>query len=148
MKFLDWLWNLWVYGDDIAAAICCIWAFWRGGPAERFAAAVIAIGWTATILVKSPEAGPNYIIVGIDIIALILFVGLAIVARRAWTYFAAACMLNSVVCHGVRLLGGFGIYSYASMAGFWSGTALLLCLAWGTIGHRRSLKHKSAIIGG
>lgn len=141
--FMEWLWDVWVYGSDVAAIICCSWAFWHGGPVERIAGGIIAVGWIMTIIFKLPNgAGPGQVVVDIDVAVLILFTFLALWARRWWTIFAAACMLNAVICHFVHLFGGFGIYSYATTSGFWSGYALLICLAFGIFGYRRGVRRQ------
>ena len=140
---LQWVWILWVWGGDLAAVICCIWAFWRGGPVERFGAAIISIGWILTVLFHMPNGGgPGSIVTVIDILAFGLFLALAIWSRRIWVFFAAACQINAVFSHFIHNIASFGIYGYATAAGLWGGWALLICLACGILGYQHSLKRR------
>ncbi|ESQ74257.1 hypothetical protein ABAC402_14925 [Asticcacaulis sp. AC402] len=131
------LWIVWTVGGNIAAAVCCLWAFWRGGTFERWGASILAVGWILTMIAKQPGMGPNAIIVGIDCAALLAFVVLALWSRRIWVFFAAACQLNAVFSHFAHHFTDFGIYSYATANGFWGGWALIFCLAAGVASYRR-----------
>lgn len=141
-----WLWVVWTSGSNIAAAICCLWAFWRGGTVERVGAGVIGLAWALTVLVKDPNMGPNLAIVWIDIALLAGLVALAMWSRRIWVFFAAACALNAVFSHFAKSFTDFGLYSYASAAGFWGGWALLVCLAAGIMGYRHSYNKRQKAI--
>ena len=138
---LQWVWILWVWGGNLAAIICCIWAFWRGGPVERWGAAIISIGWILTVIFHLPNGGgPGAIVTVIDIVALALFLVLAVWSRRIWVFFAAACQLNAVFSHFIHNIANFGIYGYATAVGLWGGWALLICLACGILGYQRMLR--------
>ena len=139
---LHLLWLLWVRGGDIACLIVCIWAFWRGGPVEKRGAAIILVGWIASFFLTLAGKGPVMGVVIIDTAACMLFAVLAIWSRRVWAFFATASLLNAVASHFISDLAKLGVYGYATNSGFWSGWALLICLAFGILGYRRSLRPK------
>ncbi len=137
---------VWMYGGDLAAFVCCAWAFWRGGSAERIGAAIVAIGWTLSIVLTSHAGhGPGIFVVSIDTVMLASFVALAIWSRKLWTFFIAACMLNSETSHFTEHLIRFGMYSYVTAIGLWGGWGLLICLAAGTWGHIRQQKRQRVL---
>ena len=137
-----WLWVVWTSGSNVAAAICCLWAFWRGGTVEKYGAAIIGVGWILTVIFKQPNMGPGAIIAGIDVVAFVLLVVLAIWSRRIWVFFAAACQLNAVFSHFANIFADYGLYSFSSANGFWGGWALLICLSAGILGYRREYKRR------
>lgn len=134
---------VWAKGGDIAAVIVCMWAFLRGGPVERYGAAIISVAWTLSFFLTSHAGnGPGVAVITIDIVALFLFAVLAIWSRRMWTFFATGAILNAVVAHLVRALTKFAVFGYVTTTGFWTGWIVLICLAFGILGYRRSLGPK------
>jgi hypothetical protein len=132
-------WLLWARGGDIAALICCLWAVCRGGPVEKIGAVTIGVAWFLSFLLQNKGPHGLGLYVGIiDVTTLIIFVVLAVQTRRLWTFFAAACMLNSVISHLVPHFTGFGVYGYVTAVGLWGGWALLACLVWGVVDYNRS----------
>lgn len=140
------LWLLWTAGSNIAAALCCAWAFWRGGLTERLGSLIIVAGFYATTLLKQTHQGPGVAIVVIDVLGLVLFLALALWSRRLWVFFAAAAMVNAVFAHFAQQLAPYGLYAYASAAGLWGGWALLVCLAFGIVGHQLRLKRGTGAV--
>lgn len=137
--------QIWRFGGHIAAFVCCTWAFWRGGVHERTAAGLIAAGWLLSALLTSRTGhGPGIYVVSIDVIILLAFFALAVWSRKLWTFFLAACMLNSVLSHFTEHLIHFERFSYVTAIGFWGGWATLICLATGVNGHIRQQKCQAA----
>ena len=142
---LTTLWYIWARGSDICAILCCVWAFWRGGIVEKYGAAIIGVSWLLSfILTFPPGAKPTMAIIAIDVTVLILFVALANWSRRLWVFFIAACQINAVASHFIGGLWKHGLYGYVTMLGFWGGWALLICLACGIVGYRRSIVGQKA----
>lgn len=77
----------------LTAAILVVgFAFWKGDEPERMGAAAYGMAFLATTMVKG-DATPNlprWGMMGIEIVLLVVFVGLAWHSRRAWPVWAAS----------------------------------------------------------
>lgn len=140
---LDSLFLVWKYGARLLLMVCLLWAMWRGGFTERAGAAILGLGWFLSYLLRSPGAqGASLYVVAIDIVVFLMYLALALWSRRLWVFFAAAGMLIAIACHYAARTMPFGVYSYVTIAGFWGGSAQLIFLAAGIIGHQRKLKRE------
>ena len=132
---------VWTWGGNVAAALVCAFAFWRGGPVEKRGAAIILAGWLLTLLVVYLHIerihGVHYYIMAIDTAVLIGFTALSLRSRRLWTLFMAAFQLNDVMTHFAAFVPGMDTYTYVTAIGFWGGWGLIFILTWGTWDHMR-----------
>ena len=78
---------------------------WKGDRAIRFVAAVYLFGWIATpFLALRDPMQPEWRVMVLDTLAMILFVGVSIRTRRIWTIFVAACQMMMVASHVVSII--------------------------------------------
>jgi hypothetical protein len=128
----------WAILGLILSIAVCIYALWRGGPAERYGAAIYLAGWALTTLVEGQYGSFKPAVMAVDTATLVAFVVLALWARKIWTLLIAACQLDAVLSHvAVLLAPKFDSVSYITVVGFWGGYGLLVCLAVGTYSYRR-----------
>ncbi|MBX9460117.1 MAG: hypothetical protein KL785_02215 [Brevundimonas sp.] len=76
-------------------------AFWKGDEPERLGAAAYAMAFLATTMIKG-DATPNvprWGMMGIEIVLLGVFIGLALHSRRAWPVWAASFQALVVTSH-------------------------------------------------
>ncbi|MGA9659003.1 MAG: hypothetical protein WBQ60_07895 [Asticcacaulis sp.] len=126
------------------AALCCAWAFWKGGRTEKRGAVYIFIAWTLSLLLQShAKTGPGILVNIIDIVTLCLLVHLSLVSKKIWTIFAAASQLDAIASHLAQVFLPYGQRVYVSVLAIWGGYGLLICLFAGTIGHQLDLKRQS-----
>jgi len=129
------LWHfIWVWFGTALAVIFSAWAFWRGGPAERWGAAIILTGWFLTPLVQDHTRGGTGIGIGVELVDWGVLIGLAIVSfltRRVWTIFATAFSLNDVASHYAGYLVHIGSFTAVTAMGIWSGYATVVALGIG-----------------
>lgn len=119
-------------------AVAAVIAVWRGGWPERSVAAIL-IAWVAVdqafhFLFPSAEAYHSVDLwhLCLDVVALIAFLAIALVAERLWTLWLCSAQLLAVVGHVLRLIdaGMDGIvYAIFIRAPFWVAILLLL---WGS----------------
>ncbi len=135
-SFDAWFW-IWV----VEVACCCILAAWKGGSTERIGAAIILVGWLLSELLESHKGkGPGPGVVIVDLAGLVAIGILSAKTRRLWTLFAFACQLNGVAAHFAELFTRFGLFSYITDLGIWSGDGLVICVIAGIVDHRRRKK--------
>jgi hypothetical protein len=78
---------------------------WKGDRAIRFVAAVYLFGWVATpFLALRDPLQPEWRVMALDTLAMILFVGVSVRTRRIWTIFVAACQMMMVASHVVSII--------------------------------------------
>ena len=78
---------------------------WKGDRAIRFVAAVYLLGWIATpFLALRDPMQPEWRVMVLDTVAMVLFVGVSIRTRRIWTIFVAACQMMMVASHVVSII--------------------------------------------
>lgn len=123
---------IWVNFGAICAFIVCTWALFRGGRIERYAAATIAVGWILTAFLQSHGGQRSEVpVMLIDLVACVVFVMLSLHARKSWTVYLAACQLCGVLVRLVARTIHFGMASYITIIGIFSGWGLLVALAVG-----------------
>jgi len=128
--------EIWVWGGYAGVVLVSLLAFWRGGWAERSAAATILIAWILTPFAQD-QYNPSIAGVAIDTATAIILVGISLKSRRLWTLFAAASMLGAVVCHiMVNAFDEMGYFSYITALGVLSGLYLILALGLGVWEHQ------------
>lgn len=132
------LWYLWAGGGHVAAALCSVWAFWKGGTPEKVGAAIIGIAWVISPLAVQFENGYGFALASVDLSAAVALSILALYSRLKWTFFAAALMINSFVGHIAHLFTDYTIYSYQTAVTFWGGWGCIICLAMGVHGHAKA----------
>lgn len=84
-----------------AAVLTVAFAFWKGDEPERLGGAAYAMAFLATTMIKG-DATPNvprWGMMGIEIVLLGVFLGLALNSRRAWPVWAASFQALVVTCH-------------------------------------------------
>ena len=84
-----------------AAVLAVTFAFWKGDEPERMGGAAYAMAFLATTMIRG-DATPNvprWGMMGIEIVLLIVFVGLAWHTRRTWPVWAASFQGLIVTCH-------------------------------------------------
>ena len=78
-----------------------LFAFLKGGPAERFGAGAYLFAWFASIILQE-NSGFRGMPVGlflIDVAALFVFVGLSWRYRQSWPVWVSGIQLITVMCH-------------------------------------------------
>lgn len=124
-------------GEQIAVVVyaaACGLALLRGGPSERFAGAAIAVNAVANVLAQERRdwLHPQWGLLAVDAVLLLILVSLALRSNRSWTPFAAAFQLLAVLCHLVVVvdlrieatayLTGTIVFGYAVIAALLVGT--------------------------
>lgn len=143
-----WYWYLahlvWVYAANVACTLCVIWAMWKGGPTEKQGAALLAFGWIfTTIVTRFDGPGPGIYVQILDALCFLMWVVLALHSRRLWVFVLCMCMLNGLVTYFAISHQIFGRYAYMTAIGFWLGYAQLICLAFGIVDYRRTLRRRN-----
>lgn len=138
MHHLEHLVFAWL--GTVLAVIFSAYAFWRGGPAERYGGAVILTGWFLTPLVqahgpKGPGIGLGFLLV--DWAVLIGLLIISVLTRRLWTVFACAFQFNAVASHYAGALAHIGVYTSVTALGIWSGYGLVVALGLGVWAYDR-----------
>lgn len=134
---------VWAYGGVVAMSLCCMWAFWKGGPTEKTGAALIAVAWILSpIVTRFDGPGPGLYVRAVDFTLFFGFVALALHSRRLWVFVTCMCILNGLVTHFVTGHKAFGMYSFVTATTFWVGYALLICLAFGIVDYRLTLRRR------
>ena len=92
-------------GAAITVAIIAF-AFLKGDEPERIRGGAYVLAWFASLLIQSDGAvrGTQWGLMGIDLIMLAVFAGLAWKARRAWPVWAAALQSLIVMSHVLTLV--------------------------------------------
>ena len=86
-----------------AAVIVVIFAFWKGDEPERMGAAAYAMVFLAVTMIKDGTSlnVPRWGVMGLEIVLLVVFVGIAWHSRRAWPVWAASFQALIVTCHAL-----------------------------------------------
>ncbi len=115
-----------------------VFAFWKGGEAERLGMGAWVLGWMAAMLIQ--QDGMLYVnfqigLFLLDAAMLAVFVGLAWRYRRSWPVWAGACQLVILTSHvafplakaapmdafyTVLNLAGYGILIAIGVGTFWA----------------------------
>ena len=69
-----------------AAVLVVIFAFWKGDEPERMGAAAYAMVFLAVTMIKDGTSlnVPRWGVMGLEVVLLVVFVGIAWHSRRAW----------------------------------------------------------------
>ncbi len=120
-------------------AVCCLYAFVRGGPPERWSAAALIAAVIVTPFV--PPSGTirfqtiEYGVMAVDASLLAAIVIIAIRAQRYWPMWMAAILLDTVATHLLMFTPKLMPWSYAVMNAAW-GYPLPIIIAVGTWRHQ------------
>ncbi|WP_421739792.1 hypothetical protein [Caulobacter sp.] len=115
------------------AVLICGFALWKGDRWLRFVAAVYLAGWTASPFVAIRDLmSPEWGVMAIDVLVMVLLVWASLKARRIWSIVAAACQMMSVASHIVSiidlriyiatLVAGLALLSYGVLIALLAGT--------------------------
>jgi hypothetical protein len=116
-----------------------LFALIRGGAAERYAMAVTALGWVASLAVQAASGvkDPLLGLLGIDVMAFLALVGLVWRSKRLWVVAAVACQSLATGVDLVRLVSphmrGWGYLTALAVAGY----GLLAAIGFGTATAKR-----------
>ena len=121
------------------ATLACLAAMALGGPTERFAGALLLVVNFSVLVIQSHSdwAGPQYMMLAIDIVVLAIAIRLVLKTDRAWTVGLAAYYALTVLTHLAMLLEPAGerpeVHTWVYITGIivW-GYLIWACLAWGT----------------
>ncbi|MBW8302936.1 MAG: hypothetical protein K0M78_03110 [Brevundimonas sp.] len=86
----------------LAAAVLAVsFAFWKGDEPERMGAAAYALVFLGTLMIKDGRSlsNPQWGVMGMDIVLLAVFLGLARHSRRGWLVWASAFQALIVTGH-------------------------------------------------
>ena len=86
-----------------AAVLVVIFAFWKGDEPERMGAAAYAMVFLAVTMIKDGTSlnVPRWGVMGLEVVLLVVFVGIAWHSRRAWPVWAASFQALIVTCHAL-----------------------------------------------
>lgn len=86
-----------------AAVVVVIFAFWKGDEPERMGAAAYAMVFLAVTMIKDGTSLnlPRWGVMGLEMVLLVVFVGIAWHSRRAWPVWAASFQALIVTCHAL-----------------------------------------------
>jgi hypothetical protein len=121
-------------GICFALAICAA-AAWRGGRAERGAAAAFIAAWFAAYVTKDHSwLGLQWRIFIIDVAFFVALAAIALRSRWYWPIFAAGFQLLSVVTHAASTVDHqLGAWAYMTANVIWT-YLFLVALAVGVAG--------------
>ena len=86
-----------------AAVLVVIFAFWKGDEPARMGAAAYAMVFLAVTMIKDGTSlnVPRWGVMGLEVVLLVVFVGIAWHSRRAWPVWAASFQALIVTCHAL-----------------------------------------------
>ena len=86
-----------------AAVLVGVFAFWKGDEPERMGAAAYAMVFLAVTMIKDGTSlnVPRWGVMGLEVVLLVVFVGIAWHSRRAWPVWAASFQALIVTCHAL-----------------------------------------------
>lgn len=115
------------------AVLVCGFALWKGDRWLRFVAAIYLAAWIATPFAVIGDAlSPEWRVMIIDTVVMVLLLWASLKARRLWSIVAAACQMMSVASHIVSiidlriyintLISGLALLSYGVLLALLAGT--------------------------
>lgn len=126
----------WVIGGYVLIVLTGGLALWRGGWAERTAAAIILVAWFLNPFLQSDSYSPSALGLFVDVVVTIALVAISNYSRRLWTVFAAASMLGALICHLAHLFSfPIGRFAYLTIVGLHGGLYLAIALGCGVLEH-------------
>ncbi|HVL41992.1 MAG TPA: hypothetical protein VM348_07530 [Brevundimonas sp.] len=86
-----------------AAVIVVSFAFVKGDEPERMGGAAFAMVFLATTMIKGGVAPnvPRWGMMGLEVVLLVVFIGIAWQSRRSWPIWAGAFQALIVTCHAL-----------------------------------------------
>ncbi|WP_395943229.1 hypothetical protein [Brevundimonas sp.] len=111
-----------------------LFAFMKGGPAERIGAGVYLFAWFASMVMQEMQGfrGMPIGVFLIDVGVLIAFVALAWRARHPWTIWVSGLQLIAVMSHIMILTGArvplASLYTVTNFTGY----LIIACIIVGT----------------
>ena len=86
-----------------AAVLVVTFVFVKGDEPERMGGAAYAMVFLATTMIKGgvSPALPRWGVMGLEVVLLVVFIGIAWHSRRAWPVWAASFQALIVTCHGL-----------------------------------------------
>jgi hypothetical protein len=127
--------TLWSQIGLLPALLVGVFAFWKGGEAERLGMGAWVLGWMAGMLLQQDGnlyQGFQFGLFILDIVMLAVFTALTWRYRRSWPIWAGACQLVVLTSHIA-----FPLAKAASMTAFYTvlnvaGYGILAAIAVGT----------------
>lgn len=124
----------------IAFPSLCVFAWFRGGVTEKRVATAYAVAAVATVFMAPFTThwhGPNWGVIAVDTIFLVVLVVIARQSTRFWPLWAAASQLAGVLGHFPAIMNpAFPKQLYVSTQPFWA-LPLLVSLMIGVISAHR-----------
>lgn len=116
----------------------CGFAVWKGGWEERIVGGALALAILATPIVKDHHwLGPQWGVLSVDLVLLVLIGVIALRTERWWPLPAAAFQLLGVMTHAARIADqSVGGWAYITAGVIWS-YALLITITVGAFNHWR-----------
>lgn len=111
----------------------CAYALWRGLLPERVTAVALLLAWVATQMMNTHNwVEPQYTILAVDTILLVILVGLALLSGRRWLMAASAIHVLTVGDHVATIMDiQIRSYAYLTAIVIW-GYAVILAMVLGT----------------
>ena len=115
--------------------LTCSLAAWRGGPAERWGAALFAVAWVASPIAELRQSWyqPQYGIFAIDLAVLVSLTVISAAYGRAWAICAAGFQALAVLFHVAFLVNPHALYRAYLQANFAAGFLVLGALMGGVL---------------
>jgi hypothetical protein len=125
----------------LALPTLCTFAWFRGGVTERRVATALMIAVLATIagpLVGSKFQGPNWGVIVVDVVLLVVLVVIARQSRRFWPLWASASQLGGCLAHlPVIMNPGLPKHLYGATQPFWIWPLMVSLLIGAISAHRQ-----------
>ncbi len=127
---------------DIFMVAVVGFALWKGGWPERTVALAAVVASLTSAVVENRRAwlDPQWAVLGVDVLFLLLLVGLALKVSRTWLLFAAAFQLLGVVIHAAMMADRkVNPWAYITGGVIWS-YLVMAALAFGAWRHGRATR--------
>jgi len=122
--------------EDFFAVMCvaCLIALWKGLAPERLAATGVFLAWVASAVLHTQDwVHPQYGMLGVDLILLLILVSLMLLTGRRWLVFASAAHVLGIGAHFAVMLDlQIRAFAYFTAMAIW-GYAVLLAMVIGTL---------------
>lgn len=125
--------EIWVWGGYLLVLLCGGLALWRGGWAERTAAAIVLVGWFLTPIINAAYA-PGVWLILLDVSATLGFFVICYFSRRIWTILITANSASGLLSHFANLLLASDhkmYFAYITASGLMGGIFVALSLGLG-----------------
>jgi hypothetical protein len=123
MSFAGYFSNVYTLLGIVGLVGACVFAWWKGGPAERLGTAMLAISWVGADLARglSAEYIPTLVILGSDVLLAAGFLYVAVRYSSLWLGAAMILQAAAFALHATQL-------SSADSGPRWHGFILYLLL--------------------